>query len=140
MKKSVSLLVVLLLSSCVSGPEEKGRTVADRLNGENYSRTDNIGGVPVLERKPALRTLSGRAFCGTGLSQSPVNHAAIQLFDGDNAVASASTDSGGSYLIRASLEVGVVYRLTASAKCGSASTEFPMDGKSVTLNDLFLVK
>ncbi|MEK7356053.1 MAG: hypothetical protein AAB250_06360 [Bdellovibrionota bacterium] len=97
-------------------------------------------GVPVLERKPAQRKVSGKVFCGEGISQVPANHASVELVGGAKTVASVSTGNDGAYEISASLDPDSSYSLSAKGSCGKSSRGLPKDLSTLSGADLFLRK
>ena len=137
---SIYLCIVLplLLSGCVSGPKDPGRTLKDDLNGENYSSSASVMAVPVLERKATLRKISGTIFCGEGLAQTLANKASVELVNGTQTLGSASTSSDGSYSFMAPLNSKLNYSLKAKASCGSASRELLEASKDLSGENLNL--
>lgn len=125
LKFFVATLLVFIasgcVSGCVSGPKPADHSVAKDLNGENYQSGKLIMGVPVLERAPIQRKVSGRVFCGEGLSRFPVNYASVRFQRAKQTIASTSTDADGRYVITIATDPNGNFELLASAKCGRAS-------------------
>ena len=82
-------------------------------------------GVPVLERKPVLRKISGQVYCGKGISQTPANHALVSLVRESQTISSTSTDISGNFTLATPLNPEFSYQLIASASCGQSSKSLP---------------
>jgi hypothetical protein len=111
---------LLFLGSCVSGPTDD-RTFAEKMHGDNYQDKKIIMGVPILERKLIQRKISGRVFCGEGISQTPANHAVITIHKENKNLGTASTDASGSYTLLASMDPLSTYEIRATGSCGKAT-------------------
>jgi hypothetical protein len=133
---STALITLLFwISGCVSGPKQPDQTFAQKLNADSYESSNTVMGVPVLTRKPIQRKVSGKIMCGEGLSQRPANHATVSLNDGDIVVASASSNSDGTYTILASILIEKPYQLRVSSKCGNSIKEISLkDDSSFDIN------
>ena len=119
----ISLGVVALLLvwvGCASKPNEPRSTVAERLNGENYDSTVAIMAVPIGDRKSVQKKVSGRVYCGDGLSQRPSAHALVSLNCGTKIQVSTSTDVDGRYGLSVGVQTEKACRLSVRSVCGQA--------------------
>lgn len=66
-------------------------------------------GVPVLERKPVIRVLSGHVSCGAGLSQVPSNHAIVTQRKGDRVADDVSIAADGTFVFSTNMEADALY-------------------------------
>lgn len=139
LKKSVPGFL-FILCGCVSGPNNDGRTFAEKMNGENYESTNVIMGVPVLERKPVLRKFSGQVYCGEGITQTPANHALVSLMHENQTVSSVSTDTTGNFIIAAPIDPEYSYRLSATASCGKYSRSLPKNPKAENTEEILYLR
>jgi hypothetical protein len=119
-KIAISASWMLIFSGCVSGPKDD-RTFAEKMNGENYESTNVVLGVPVLERKPIQRTISGHIYCGERFIKTPLAHASVELFRKHQQVSTVLTDSDGHYNLNAEIDPSGSYRLEISGTCGAES-------------------
>lgn len=131
---------LLLFSACVYGPKDPDRTFAEQLSGENYKSTNVIIGVPVLERKLVETKISGRVFCGEGISQVPANHTVIRLIYSNKVISTTTTDNTGNYSISAPLETKKDYELIASTACGSSKFSVSKSTQEQKNKDFYLKK
>ncbi|MFN7905405.1 MAG: hypothetical protein ACK5P5_09500 [Pseudobdellovibrionaceae bacterium] len=90
------------------------------MSGENYESTNVVLGVPILERKPITRKISGQVFCGEGITQTAVNHATVSLISENKIVTSTSTDIRGNYMISTPLNAEVSYQIKVTSSCGES--------------------
>lgn len=122
--------IVLFFSGCISGPKNPDQTFAEKLNADSYESSNTVMGVPVLTRKPIYRKITGKVFCGEGLSQYPANHAAVVLTGENKTVASTLTDTNGNFNLLASISVEKAYKLQASSKCGNSTQDLSLKEES----------
>lgn len=120
----------ILISGCISGPKNPEQKFSEKLNGDSYESSNTVIGVPVLTRKPISKKISGRIYCGEGLSQRLANHVTVSLLDNDKIVSTASTDSNGIFSITANISLEKSYKLQAAAKCGTATKEISLKDDS----------
>ncbi len=118
-----SVLIAGCVSGCVSGPKNSEQTFSEKLSADSYESSNSIVGVPVLTRKSISRNISGKVKCGDSLTQRPANRVTVNLFDGDNIIATASSDANGAYSMTANISTEKPYKLQAVEKCGTATKE-----------------
>jgi hypothetical protein len=144
--KTIYLLWMILAVSttgCIVSPTKDDRSGVENMNGQNYESSNAVVVAPVvavLDKKvPIQRKISGRAFCGEGLEQSPANHAKLTLKDGPTVLSTASTDSVGQYSFLASVGKSKSYNLIIEGKCGrSEKTVNWGEGSAIEGQDAYL--
>lgn len=100
-QKSLICGLILVASSCVTGPKNPHQTTLEKLNGENYesSQLYSVANQPVITAKTKLqqRKFSGHVFGGQGVGRYPIHNARVQLWIKDQVVRTATTDPSGAY-------------------------------------------
>lgn len=120
-----SFLAVWGLSGCFTGPKESNRTLADKLNYENYKRVGHVGGIPFGETRPVQRKISGRVLCGQSTMSNPVNNAVVSLQKDDQVIGSTSTTADGKYVVTGRIDAVGNYTLVVKSHCGEKSLRIP---------------
>lgn len=139
-KLLLSILLLLGLTSCTVFQKTKGMSAAEKANGENYQSSNAVGSFPVGNQlAPVMRKITGKVYCGHGLSQVPANKAQVELTQNSITQFSGKTDANGEYVILQALEPKKTYFLSAKSKCGETRTEvgFAKNAKDLT-QDLYL--
>ena len=54
-----SAILFVAISGCVSGPAQEKKSAGNYLNGEHYSETGSVLGVPIVERRVKNTILRG---------------------------------------------------------------------------------
>ncbi|MES3036374.1 MAG: hypothetical protein V4736_00585 [Bdellovibrionota bacterium] len=101
-----------------------------------------MGALPVYVDSPKAgtnRKISGKVFCGEGISQYPANQAQIKIMDGKKVIASITTGPTGDYEVSSAFVRNKNYQIEAEAKCGKVSRQFSLMGELSMENlDLYL--
>jgi hypothetical protein len=126
---AVSVWVCGISIGCISGPKDPEQNFAEQFNGENYNTSKGMGAdhlvVPVLSRKEVRRIISGKVYCGEGISQYPANNAVIVLSCQGQKQDSGSTKNDGTFQLNLPYPVGDECALQFTSKCGMAHLELP---------------
>lgn len=136
-------LISFSLISCVpfiSGEKSKYSKPTDVLKEDSYESAAQVGPVFVGKLKPVTRKISGRVYCGEGLSQRPANKATIELVIKNKTIKSTTSEVDGSYFFSASFELDGEYSFLISARCGKTTAKLPSDLTNDLLNQDFWIK
>ncbi len=125
--------------ACVSGPKNDGRSFVEKMSGENYESTNVVLGIPILERKPVTRKISGQVFCGEGITQTAANHAIVSLISENKIVTSTSTDIRGNYLISTLLNPEISYQIRVTSSCGESVRPLEKDSNLKLAEENFYI-
>lgn len=137
----LSGIFILFFTGCIYGPENPHQTFTEKLNHDSYDSAYLVMGVPVLNRKLPFKKVTGKVYCGEGISLKPINHATVNLVENDKIISTVSTDTNGFYVFtfNFSVENPQQYLLQCSEKCGQARKEISFQKELGDLSyDLFL--
>ena len=126
MKILALILILAALAGCITrGPKNPAVTTAEALNGENYSSFSQVGPVYLLERKTIPMKITGRVFCGEGLTAAGANRADVKIQKDSKVLNSSMAAFDGSYLLEVPYDGSAEYTISALAKCGRATVSLP---------------
>jgi hypothetical protein len=123
--KVLSFIFIFLAGCVVIKNKDPKQTLAQQLNGDNYSTAAVLPGAILLNAKPITKKISGKVFCGAGAMQVPANHAMVSLLKGAVKVNSVSTKTNGEYSLSAQFSAKEQYFIEVKANCGDAIQELP---------------
>lgn len=126
------LSIFILLTSCVHGPKAERKSVLNYLNGQHYSQSANVLGVPVIQRQSVVTTVSGTVLFDAGGLPFPVKNQHILILNAKGtAVAAAFTADDGSFQLRGILENGT-YRLYLNSTKYEGELRFRVDSYQIS--------
>lgn len=123
-------LFSLNLISCIpiiSGEKSKYSKPTDVLKEDSYQSAASLGPVFVGKLKPVTRKISGRIYCGEGLSQRPANKATVALMNNNKTVQSITTEHDGTFSFSATFELEGKYSYLIKSSCGTLKAAVPND-------------
>ena len=134
-KAILFLFASFLIAGCSQFQKTNNLSAADKSKAANHP-TSNAA---PTQSAPLERKISGKVYCGHGLSQAPASKAQIELTQNSVTVFSGKSDASGNYVILQTMEPKKIYFLSAKSKCGETRTEvgFAKNAKEL-IQDLYL--
>ncbi len=136
-----AITTLLSLSACIpviSGKSSKNSKPADVLSEDGYSSSASIGPVFIANSKPASRKISGRIYCGEGMRQVPANRATVEIKNKNKVTATASTETDGSFAMKATFELEGDYTYAIKGRCGQLFAKVPNLTSDLTNQDFWI--
>lgn len=132
--KLLIFTLFVTVCGCVSGKKRENDSVLSYLNGDNYSVTSSVGGVPIgVSRKKATVRIWGRLVVDLIPLPEPLKYQHLVLTQGTQEVLRTLTDSEGKFEFASAIPNGR-YQIQLQSERYSAIQEIKIE--SYELGDL----
>lgn len=139
-KHKILFILLFLFAGCASAPEEVDLYAEDRRTEDQRNEPAPAPVQYKADPNLPVRKISGKVWCGEGLTRKSANSARIELKWQNQLVAAISTGADGNYTLSAPLKPEAIYLLTAKGSCGSYTSELRAEEKDYTGINMWLEK